>query len=124
MRAVGALDVVGHHGLILLRILKVNHSSILPRVITSCQEKDILSSDVFGPEVGVGSIGIWDRELFSEDAATVVSEEGDIEIVSSLSVNAVACLEESKLCAVLPGPLSHTLVDVDGGVLETSGIVL
>ena len=118
-----ALDVGGVHGRLRGRwVLQLTHGSILPWILTTVQEEDVVSLDV---EATVEFVGLVSSclDLCAEDPITVIGPEIHVDRVRAERLLVVGRLEEAELSAVLPGPLATGSSGVDLRVTESYGVI-
>ena len=123
MAAVSTLDVDGPHVFLHGRVVDLGHASVLPRVLTGSQEEDVLSLDIEASKVLVGLLHSREFDVLGENSLAVVNPELGLERLRAHRVLVVRDLEPCELGAVLVGPLSNVLVDVNGGVSESHGVI-
>lgn len=81
MSTVLTLDVPGLHLRLLGWVMNGGHTGELPRILTCCQEVDVLSCDLKTTEIVVGELDGWGSHLWRVDSLAVVKPEVRVECV-------------------------------------------
>lgn len=89
------------------------HAGVLPGVLDSVEEEDVVTSVVQSTVGKVGHVRAWWQEVWVEDSLAVVGPEGLVQSWRSHWVVLVGLLPPSERGAVLVSPLSEILVDVN-----------
>lgn len=124
--AISAFNVDGSHVFLEVRVVDLCHASVLPRILASSCKHNIASSNIEATKVLVClSDSRW-LDVFREDSLAVVEPEIGLnrQSLRTHSIDGVGSLEPGKLSAILVGPLSNVLVDVNLGASELNCIVL
>ena len=106
-------DVLNAHVFLCgIRVSKLPHGGVLPRVLTSIQKEDIVTSDVQTAIVLIRSIG-HSLHFTTEDSLAkivpIIKRKG----LGTHRLLSIWSKEEAKLIAVLVCPLALGRVDID-----------
>ena len=104
-------------------MLELGHCCKLPGVLAAVEEEDVVTADVQATIVLVSGIRACIHFL-TEDALAVVGPERFDKSLAAHRCLIVWCLIEAKLVAVLVGPLTTRLIDVDFGLAQRHRIVV
>ena len=112
-----------HSSLSSICVSELTHSSELPGVLTAVDESDIVATDVKAT-IELVSLLRAVLDLSAKDSLAVVRPEVQVKGLGTHGLLDVRCLEEAKLVAVLPGPLTPGIVNVNSCVLQVRSSVL
>jgi len=123
MSATVALDVPDP----VLFVVISGHSftGILPWILISCQEVNVLTNNIKASVMGVGRVSSWKSYIFREHILAEINPIISLKSHGSHNwSNRVWLLEKSEFSAVLICPLSSILVDIKGCVLKGDSIIV
>jgi len=81
MSTIFTFDVPGLHLGLLGWVMDGGHTGELPRILTRCQEVDVLSSDLKTTKIVVRELDSWRSHLWRVDSLAVVNPEVRVESV-------------------------------------------
>lgn len=116
--AVIAVNKVGNKVLLFGGVSDGAHASVLPRVFDVVNEVDVVSDNVETSILINVVLSIWLTKLLAKHSRAVGDPVIFADVFGSHWILGSGLLEPSELCAVLPSPLSHVVVDVIGNILE------
>ena len=125
MSAVCAVNHLRSHGLLQDGVLKLAHSSPLPRVLLSICEENVLALNVKTTVISVGACGEVVRQQLTKDSCAVIRPVRQVQNLRSHTSKFISWrLEEAKFGTVLIGPLTQVRVDINGFVLKRFSVIL